>query len=234
MKPRKKTKSLHRGSPFTVLISGNDTGVGKTHVLGLVARALAQRGHKIEIVKAVETGVRAREKGDADRASAVANHANATHRTLFRFRQPLAPLAAAKADGSRFTLAALLRALNNTPAVNCRLVEGAGGLAVPIDSKGCDWADFASAIRADITLLVVEDRLGAINQARLLATYAAAKEVPNCCFILNRLRSSSSAVHRSNRQGLRASGIRLFPSPEAVASFLSRSITRAGQATRTR
>lgn len=231
MKPHKKIRPVRGCRPFTLFVSGNDTGVGKTHVLGLIARALAQRGHKIELVKAVETGVRAREIGDAHRANASADHPNVSHRTLLRFRQPLAPLAAAKADGRRLTLALLIRAIQNLPATGCRLIEGAGGLAVPLDSNGCDWADFAQAIRADLTLLVVEDRLGAINQARLLAKYASVKRVPNYLFILNRIHPSPSAVHTSNRQGLRASGLRLFPSTGAVASFVAHSIARPARAT---
>lgn len=224
MKPHKKTESIRRASPFTVFISGNDTGVGKTHVLGLIARDLAQRGYRIEIVKAVETGVPSNEPGDAYRASAFAAGVNVSHRTLLSFRQPLAPLAAAKADRRRLTLARLLRAIQNLPVTDCRLVEGAGGLAVPLDNKGCDWADFACAIRPDLTLLVVEDRLGAINQARLLAKYASVKCVPNYFFILNRIHPSPSAVHTSNRQGVRASGIRFFSSTSEVTSFVARLI----------
>lgn len=213
-------------SPFTLFISGNDTGVGKTHVLGMIARALAKRGHQVELIKAIETGVGVHGTGDADRAAKVADNSNVSHRTLIRFSQPLAPLAAAKADRRSLTIKQLLRAMQNLPSTTCRLIEGAGGLAVPLDRDGRDWADFACAIRADITLLVVEDRLGTINQARLLAAYVSAKRIPNCFFVLNRIRPLGPALHLSNRDGLRAIGIRLFPSPDAVASFIARSLAR--------
>lgn len=212
-----------RREGFTLFVSGSDTGVGKTHVVGAIARALANQGYRLEIVKPVETGVRDDDAGDARRAAEAAGSDDVNHRTLVRFRQPLAPLASARAEGRRLSLARLLKLMSGLPAVDFRLVEGAGGLAVPLDADGRDWADFAREIRADATLLVVEDRLGAINQARLLAAYAKSRRVPRCFFLLNRIRRSSAAVHGSNQSGLRTAGVRLFASPQAVVSHLVRS-----------
>ena len=163
---------------FTLFVSGNDTGVGKTHVVGCIARALAARRLSVEIVKAVETGGAGEDSGDASTAAAAAGSSLVTFRTLQRFLRPLAPLAAARAERRRLSLTTLARDAAAAPSVDCRLVEGAGGLAVPLDSAGRDWADFARMIGADAALLVVEDRLGSINQARLLASYAAARRVP--------------------------------------------------------
>jgi dethiobiotin synthetase len=216
-----------RRGPFTLVVSGNDTGVGKTHVAGLVARALAARGLKVEIVKAVETGGPGPESGDAARAAAAARSESVTFRTLLRFRRPIAPLAAARAEGRRLSLNALLRRVGETRAVDCRIIEGAGGLAVPIDPDGSDWADFARMMRADATLLVVEDRLGAINQARLLASYAEVRRAPRPVFLLNRIRPAPAAVRLSNRSGLRASGLTVFTTPQSVAAFVARAVIAA-------
>jgi dethiobiotin synthetase len=107
------------------------------------------------------------------------------------------------------------------PAVDCRLIEGAGGLAVPLDEAGHDWADFARAIRADATLLVVEDRLGAINQGRLLAAYAKSKRLPRPLFLLNRIRPLAPAIQSSNREGFRAAGAELLTAPQAIAALIA-------------
>lgn len=211
-----------RRKAFTLVVSGNDTGVGKTHVAGLIARALAARGLKVEIVKAVETGGPGPESGDAARAAAAARSESVTFRTLLRFRRPIAPLAAARAEGRRLSLNALLPRIGETGAFDCRIIEGAGGLAVPIGPDGSDWADFARMVRADATLIVVEDRLGAINQARLLASYAAVRRVPRPVFLLNRIRPAPAAVRLSNRSGLRATGLTVFATPQAVAAFVAR------------
>ena len=40
----------------TVLVTGSDTGIGKTHVVAALARLLAAGGGRVQIVKVVETG----------------------------------------------------------------------------------------------------------------------------------------------------------------------------------
>lgn len=87
-----------------------------------------------------------------------------------------------------------------------RLVEGAGGLGVPVDDAGTDWADFARE-RADATLIVVENRLGAISQARFLAAYCAAKGVPAPHFWLNEIRPQSEGVLASNALEIPKTGV---------------------------
>jgi dethiobiotin synthetase len=39
----------------SILITGTDTGIGKTHVTGLIARLLSQQG-RVQVVKLVESG----------------------------------------------------------------------------------------------------------------------------------------------------------------------------------
>jgi len=38
-----------------ILITGTDTGIGKTHVAGIIARLLAKQG-RVQVVKPVESG----------------------------------------------------------------------------------------------------------------------------------------------------------------------------------
>jgi dethiobiotin synthetase len=96
-------------------------------------------------------------------------------------------------------------------------VEGAGGLAVPIDPDGADWADFARAIEADRVVLAVPDRLGAINQSRLTVAYARAKGLP-CGIWLNEHEPAEETVRASNREGLRACGVPLWGSQRFQAT----------------
>ena len=39
----------------SVLVTGTDTGIGKTHVAGIIARLLAKQG-RVQVVKPVESG----------------------------------------------------------------------------------------------------------------------------------------------------------------------------------
>lgn len=40
----------------TLLVTGSDTGVGKTHVVAELARRLSANGDRVQIVKPIETG----------------------------------------------------------------------------------------------------------------------------------------------------------------------------------
>lgn len=220
----------------TIFVSGNDTDAGKTHVLGQVAGTLAARGLAVQIVKFVETGMpRDDSPGDADRALAAAREIARGAGTLAAFRlarysQPLAPTEAARRDGAVFSVEATAEKLRALPPCDVRLVEGAGGLGVPVDDAGTDWADFARE-RADATLIVVENRLGAISQARFLAAYCAAKGVPSPHFWLNEIRPQSEGVLASNALEIPKTGVpvvgRSAPGGEFSAEGLD-ALLRAG------
>lgn len=189
----------------TILVSGSDTGVGKTRVTGLLARRLAAGGARVRLLKPVESGRAPGEPGDAELAATAAGLPGEAARTTLRFAAPLAPRAAAQAEGRELdweTLAAEARA---TPECDWLLVEGAGGLAVPLADDGRDWADFAVEIGADAVVLVVPDRLGAINQARLTLAYARSRGL-RAGVVLNAVAPCGAEVRVANREGLREVG----------------------------
>lgn len=189
----------------TIFVTGSDTGVGKTRVAGWIARALAARG-ATQVIKPVESGVSAGRPADAPAAAGDW----ATAHTLVSLPLPLAPLAAAEQAGVRLSLPYLTGLYSKLAAAAHRVVEGAGGVAVPIDPQGKDWADFIAAIRPDLAVVVVDDRLGAINQARLAVDYLAARHAGAVGVWLNAAHAApDAAVAASNREGLRDSGLTL-------------------------
>jgi dethiobiotin synthetase len=127
--------------------------------------------------------------------------------TLLTLPAPIAPLAAAKKARKTLDLATLLKLYKAVPHAPCRVVEGAGGVAVPLDPKGQDWADFAAAIKPTVAIVVVEDRLGAINQARLAIAYLRRRYDGPIGVWLNAIKKEVAA---SNRAGLQASWIPLL------------------------
>ncbi len=175
----------------TYFITANDTDVGKTYVAGLLARHFATQGLSVQMIKAIDCGG----SGDAAWVQAFAGDDLVSTHTLFSYPEPLAPLAAANCAQSTPDFSQLLHALEQLPVADVRLIEGAGGLAVPIDRSGLDWRDFAEALAPDRTLVVVDNRLGAINQSRLVDAYLG--DLPHA-FILNELQPASDAVKASN------------------------------------
>lgn len=193
---------------LTILVTGSDTGIGKTRVAATIGRLLAQPGWCVQFVKPVETGRGPHESGDADEARQGSGIDGASRFTLLRFPLPLAPLAAARAefpeaaDNPTSLLQPLLQAWQQLPPADLRIVEGAGGIAVPLDSDGRDWCDFAHAIKADRVVLVTPDRLGGINQGRLVTAYARRHPALVCGIWLNEVQPQPDAIRDSNRVGL--------------------------------
>ncbi len=174
---------------MTLFITGTDTGVGKTYVACLIARALRLKDTKVGVMKPVETGCapdpNAPNANDATggRARLVPKDALALIEAAqsdqplddvnpYRFAAPLSPHAAAEAAGTRIDTAKILAAAaRNAERHDVLLVEGAGGLLVPL-CDGILTVDLARAI-ADHVIIVARDALGTINHT--LLTLAAAR-----------------------------------------------------------
>ena len=188
-----------------IFITGSDTGIGKTNVAGLLARELSALGDT-QVIKPVESGVAAGRPADAPKAAGDW----ATPITLFSFGPAQAPLVAASQSGKKVSLQSIFKAYQSVPSADHQIIEGAGGLAVPIDPLGLDWTDFAQAIKPDAVIIVVEDRLGAINQARLAVAYLKRKYNGRIGVWLNTVnRSVSPETAQSNRSGIKQSKISL-------------------------
>ena len=186
-------------------VTGSDTGVGKTHVAGLLARRMARDGFT-QVIKPVESGAAAGRPADALKAAGKWAEAH----TLLTLPAPIAPLAAAKKARKQLDLATLLKLYRAVPLAPCRVVESAGGVAVPIDPKGKDWSDFAAAIKPMAVIIVVEDRLGAINQARLAIAYLRRRYDGPMGVWLNAIKKPTPAVAAANRAGLADAWIPLY------------------------
>ncbi len=151
----------------TVLVTGTDSGVGKTWIACALARALRQAGRTVTGVKAVETGCGdpAGPAEDGVRLAAATGQREPV-RALRRFRAPVAPAVAAELEGGILDLDELAAEIESlTEHTDLLLLEGAGGLLVPF---GWDWniVDLAQAFQAT-ALVVASDQLGTINHTLL-------------------------------------------------------------------
>jgi len=159
-----------------LFITGTDTGVGKTVVAAGLALALRRRGLAVGVLKPVETGWNGEGGWSADgallAAAAGVDNGPAAAVVPCVYREPLAPLVAARRAQRPVPLEALDRAFEALAERDWVLVEGAGGLAVPI-TEDLDMAGLAA--RWGLPLLVVaRPGLGTLNHTFLTVHYARA------------------------------------------------------------
>ncbi|GAA2902968.1 dethiobiotin synthase [Streptosporangium fragile] len=149
-----------------LVVTGTDTGVGKTVVTAAVAVLAEERGASVAVVKPAQTGVGEAEPGDLDdviRLSGVR-----TTFELARYPAALSPAAAARVSGLPPVSLSRAVARIGELAASHRLVvvEGAGGLLVRFDEEGATLADLARALSAPV-LLVTRAGLGTLNHTAL-------------------------------------------------------------------
>lgn len=204
------------------LVTGTDTGVGKTRVTAALAKALRVAGEEPTIVKLVQTGLDPGVSGDAARAGRLAG---SPHVELARFRKPADPWSAALAEGAPTVHAEdLARILDGIP--RAVVAEGAGGLAVPLNGAQ-NFGTLAALAKLEV-ILVVGVRLGCMNHALLtLALCDQMRLKVAGCVLCDRWRDSEASYLSDIRRALQGKveilGILPFDPDEQTA------VDRAGQ-----
>ncbi len=151
-------------------ITASDTGSGKTYLAAQLAAALNAQGLRVAVRKPVESGCVEHDGVLIAQDAEQLRHAAGAWETLETIcpnplRAPPSPPRAARHMKRKLMLAELHPACAMPENADCILVEGAGGFFAPLAEDGLN-ADLAAKLGLPI-LLVVPDRLGAINQALL-------------------------------------------------------------------
>ena len=186
-----------------LFITGTDTGVGKTLVgAGLVA-SLRNSGMDIGVMKPIETGFSCR-SSDAVFLKKMAGVEDSLDSICpYRLKRPLAPFTAANMENIsiRFDRIALAygRLLLNHRVV---LVEGAGGLLVPITGKKM-MADLALFLGLPV-LIVSRTGLGTINHTLLSVEAAKQRGIEVAGVIFNHSASRRGLAERTNPSVMRS------------------------------
>lgn len=150
-----------------LFVTGTDTGVGKTVVSCALARGLRTAGLDVGVMKPAETGVPASGPQDALALREAAGVDDPISLICpLQYALPAAPEAAAADEGRAVSIEDIDRAYY---ALSARheivLVEGAGGLLVPL-TEDLDMADLAARLELPV-LLVARAELGTINHTLL-------------------------------------------------------------------
>ena len=185
-----------------VLVTGTDTGVGKTIVATWLAW-LTSRSQRVALVKAVQTGADPAVDGDeAFYRTALAGHPITTT-TLATFPEPLAPSIAARRSGKRVRAQDIARScMEIAQDHDLTIVEGSGGLMVTID-EDTNFADLAGALSANL-VLVIRPGLGTLNHTTLTLEAAFRRTLSVEMLVCNGLPAKPRLVEIENLRFLRS------------------------------
>jgi dethiobiotin synthetase len=163
------------------LVSGTDTGIGKTFCGCGLIRAARAAGVKCSGMKPFCTG----DTSDVELIAAASGN-DIPHHLLnpVWLRPPLAPYAAAMLENRPIDITAVKEAYHELAAKHdLVLVEGAGGLLVPI-LRDYNFRDLAVDLNLGV-ILVAPNRLGVINHVLLNAESIANSGLRLVLLILN-------------------------------------------------
>lgn len=190
-----------------LLVTGTDTGVGKTAVASALLRAAALAGLRVGAMKPLESGCARGEDGQLRPDDALllrgAAGSDAPQDVVcpYRFAAPLAPGIAAAREGVRvdwgLVEAQYARLRESHP--DGVVVEGAGGLLVPLDAELTTVADLAERLGLPV-LLVARDALGTINHTALTLEALAGRGLTCRGIVLNRTSESADLSTEDNAQ----------------------------------
>lgn len=181
-----------------LLVTGTDTGIGKTVIAGAIAMWFRQHGHLTGVLKPAASGcVRRREGLVSEDAEFLAHCADAKQPLDViapqRFAEPLAPSVAARRLKVTFDWSAVQRSLTAiSGASDVIVVEGVGGIMVPMDEKHtmldvATWLGLAAVV-------VARPALGTINHTLLTIEALRGANVPIAGVVINRYPAENPSV----------------------------------------
>ena len=185
-----------------LVVTGTDTGVGKTIATAALASAVRTAGGEVAVCKPVQTGVTAGgDDGDLAEVGRLTGVGDLVG--VASYREPLAPAAAAAVDGEPLPglgeLIAAVRAVDRPGGLT--LVEGAGGLLVEIAAGGATLRDMAHDLRAPV-LVVCRAGLGTLNHTALTVEALARHRVSCAGLVIGAWPPVPGAAESYNRATL--------------------------------
>lgn len=219
-----------------VVVTGTDTGVGKTIATAALAARAAAAGERVLVVKPVQTGVGGPDPDVAD-VDTVGALAGVDTVQFVALDEPLAPDTAARRQGVPIPTVRehVSRIRELLPSYDLVIVEGAGGLLVRLDAEGGTLLDVArdltfalrrrgadDVVSSPVEVVVVTRAgLGTLNHTELTVTALRAVQVEPAGLVIGSWPSTPGLAETCNRDDLtRITGVPVLAViPEGAGSL---------------
>jgi dethiobiotin synthetase len=183
-----------------LFITATGTDIGKTFVTAGLIRALRQRGRKVTALKPIATGFDEKNFGTSDAALLLeaCGHGVDLDAIMaispWRFVAPLSPDMAAAQQAQTIDIAAVSRFCTDAiaEADDVLLIEGIGGLMVPLDAKST-VCDLIATLKVPI-ILVAGTYLGSLSHTLTALEVARKRDLPIAALVLNETKNSSVTI----------------------------------------
>ena len=197
-----------------LLVTGTDTGVGKTVVAAALILALRDRGVRAVGFKPVETGMLAGEPADSEILTEASGIDEPLARPLLRLGEPLAPAVAAERAGATFDPSQITQRFEALRGAGYTVVvEGAGGVLTPL-TWGFSVLDLAATLGLP-SVIVARAGLGTLNHTMLTVGALRQRNVPVRGVVLNGRGDPPDLAEETNPKALRRllTGVAVVVSP---------------------
>lgn len=174
----------------TYFITGIGTGIGKTIVSAILTQKLES-----DYWKPIQSG-------DLDQSDSlsikdlISNTKTVIHPEQYRLSQPLSPHLSARLDGIEIKVQDLIQPVTN----NNLIIEGAGGLMVPINEKEL-ILDLIPVLNAKL-IIVSQNYLGSINHTLLTLEVLKSRNIQVEGIIFNGEGNKESESYIANYTGI--------------------------------
>ena len=180
--------------PRGLLVTGTDTGIGKTMISAAICASLRARGALVRAFKPVESGTADNEgvPADAQLLAACSGMSGWRDANFISLKEPLAPVVAASRGSTELDFEGMTARMETLRAQGPLVVEGVGGVLVEV-VPGITVADLA--VRWNLNVLVVAgNRLGVLNHTLLTLEALQSRGAAIAGVVLNTLSPDEPTV----------------------------------------
>jgi dethiobiotin synthetase len=190
-----------------IFVAGTDTGIGKTVICGCLARYILEKGYSVITQKWIQTGCSSRDSSDIKLHFKIMcrnpnypyliSKTHKNHILPYIFKYPASAHLASKFENVRVNKNKIIKSFKIlSRKFDFVIVEGIGGVLVPFNEK-----QFVIDIVKELglpVLLVVGNRLGAINQALLSIEALILREIEILGLIFNNFKKEDRTILEDN------------------------------------